>query len=165
MLTKLTAARLAARSGTSTVIANGRETEVLMRILQGEELGTLLIPEQESVAARKQWLAGQLKVRGTLVLDAGAVEVLRNSGRSLLAVGITGCEGRFSESAAVFRLRPCHFILTVDKSEAGTLVSGFMSPSSAVMDLSRLGPQALDRRLVVACGFLIMQDFLRASKA
>ncbi|MEZ5492280.1 MAG: glutamate 5-kinase [Gammaproteobacteria bacterium] len=101
MLTKLTAARLAARSGTRTVIANGREDEVLMRILQGDDLGTLLIPEQESVAARKQWLAGQLKVRGTLVLDAGAVEVLRNSGRSLLAVGITGCEGKFKRGDVV----------------------------------------------------------------
>jgi len=101
MLTKLSAARLAARSGTSTVIASGRETSVLLRILQGEELGTLLMPEREPVAARKQWLAGQLKVRGRLELDAGAVDVLRNSGRSLLAVGIRRCEGRFERGEVV----------------------------------------------------------------
>jgi len=101
MLTKVSAARLAARSGTSTVIASGREANVLLRILQGDRLGTLLIPEREPVAARKQWLAGQLKVRGRLELDAGAVEVLKNSGRSLLAVGIRRCEGRFERGEVV----------------------------------------------------------------
>ncbi len=101
MLTKLSAARLAARSGTSTVIASGREPDVLLRILQGEVLGTLLVPEREPVAARKQWLAGQLKVQGRLKLDAGAVEVLRNSGRSLLAVGISQCEGDFERGEVV----------------------------------------------------------------
>ena len=106
MLTKLSAAKLAARSGTSTVIASGREPEVLGRILQGEELGTLLIPEREPVAARKQWLAGQLKVEGRLELDAGAVDVLRNSGRSLLAVGIKSCSGRFERGDVVACVDP-----------------------------------------------------------
>ena len=101
MYTKLSAARLAARSGTSTVIASGREPEVLSRVLQGEELGTLLVPEREPVAARKQWLAGQLKVEGRLKLDAGAVDVLRNSGRSLLAVGISSCSGTFERGDVV----------------------------------------------------------------
>jgi glutamate 5-kinase len=101
MLTKLSAARLAARSGTSTVIAGGREQNVLGRILAGEELGTLLTPEREPVAARKQWLAGQLRVEGQLELDAGAVDVLRNSGRSLLAVGIRSCQGRFERGDVV----------------------------------------------------------------
>ena len=101
MLTKLSAARLAARSGACTIIASGREPEVLLRIVQGDQVGTLLIPEREPVAARKQWLAGQLKVRGRLILDAGAVEVLKNSGRSLLAVGIRDCEGRFERGEVV----------------------------------------------------------------
>ncbi len=101
MQTKLSAAHLAARSGACTVIANGREPEVLLRILQGDSIGTLLVPEQEPVAARKQWLAGQLKVQGRLELDAGAVEVLKNSGRSLLAVGIQGCQGRFERGEVV----------------------------------------------------------------
>jgi len=101
MLTKLSAAQLAARSGTSTVIASGREPEVLDRVLQGEELGTLLIPQREPVAARKQWLAGQLKVEGRLQLDAGAVEVLKNSGRSLLAVGISSSSGTFERGDVV----------------------------------------------------------------
>jgi glutamate 5-kinase len=83
------------------VIAYGREPEVLNRLLAGEELGTLLVPEREPVAARKQWLAGQLKEQGRLVLDSGAVEVLKNSGRSLLAVGIRACSGEFERGDVV----------------------------------------------------------------
>ena len=95
MATKLRAARLAARSGTATVIAPGRGEEVLERIARGEEVGTLLVPAQEPQAARKRWLAGHLQVRGTLVLDAGAVRVLRESGSSLLAVGVIEVTGNF----------------------------------------------------------------------
>lgn len=95
MLTKVRAARLAARSGTATVIAYGRESDVLARLLGGEELGTLFRPDLESMVARKRWLAGHLQVRGRLTLDAGAVRVLRDSGKSLLAVGVKGVEGRF----------------------------------------------------------------------
>ncbi|MDG4869248.1 glutamate 5-kinase, partial [Guyparkeria sp. 1SP6A2] len=75
MSTKVRAAQLAARSGAVTVIASGRQPEVITRIVQGEPLGTLLRPDQAPMAARKRWLAGQLQVRGTLVLDAGAVNV------------------------------------------------------------------------------------------
>jgi glutamate 5-kinase len=89
------AARLAARSGSATVIAAGREDRVLLRLAEGEELGTLFIPDQEPVAARKQWLAGHLQVRGTLTLDAGAVRVLRDSGKSLLPVGVKASRGEF----------------------------------------------------------------------
>ena len=77
MSTKLRAARLAARSGTATVIASGSQAGTLTRIAAGEGLGTLLIPAQGADAARKRWLAGQLQARGSLVLDAGAVKVLR----------------------------------------------------------------------------------------
>ncbi len=95
MLTKVRAARLAARSGASTVIAYGRVESVLERVLNGEEVGTLFLPDLEPMDARKRWLAGHLQVRGRLILDAGAARVLRDSGRSLLPVGVKGVEGRF----------------------------------------------------------------------
>ena len=101
MQTKLSAARLAARSGTSTVIAAGKAESVLERIYRGECVGTLLLPDQEPLAARKQWLAGHLQTRGRLVLDEGAVRVLRDSGKSLLAVGVTAVEGRFTRGEMV----------------------------------------------------------------
>lgn len=95
MTTKVQAARLAARSGAVTVIASGRQPEVLTRLAAGESLGTLLRPEEAPMAARKRWLAGQLQVRGSLTLDAGAVKVLRSSGSSLLAVGVKALSGDF----------------------------------------------------------------------
>lgn len=101
MLTKLRGARLAARSGAMTIIASGRESEVIQRIYQGEPLGTLLLPGQEPLAARKRWLAGHLQVKGRLVLDDGAVKVLRQQGSSLLAVGVTAVEGDFVRGDAV----------------------------------------------------------------
>ena len=101
MFTKLRAARLAARSGTATVIAHGREPEVLTRIAAGEPIGTLLIPAQEADAARKQWLAGHLKLAGYLTLDDGAVKALKQGGRSLLAVGIKRVSGDFSRGEVV----------------------------------------------------------------
>ncbi|MEH6469645.1 MAG: glutamate 5-kinase [Halopseudomonas sp.] len=101
MQTKVRAARLAARSGAATVIVGGRERDVLLRLRAGESLGTLLTPECEPQAARKQWLAGHLQARGTLVLDAGAVKVLAESGRSLLPVGVKSVEGGFSRGEMV----------------------------------------------------------------
>lgn len=95
MLTKIRAARLAARSGTVTCIANGRTEDILQLLRAGETNGTLLLPESGPLAARKQWLASHLKVKGTLVLDAGAVKVLNSSGKSLLPVGIKSCSGHF----------------------------------------------------------------------
>ncbi len=101
MVTKVRAARLAARSGTATVIASGNRDDVLGRISRGEDIGTLLAPAQEPQAARKQWLAGHLRVRGRLVLDAGAVAVIRERGRSLLAVGIKEVSGGFARGEVV----------------------------------------------------------------
>jgi glutamate 5-kinase len=95
MVTKVRAARLAARSGASTIIASGREADCLKRIREGEKLGTLLLADSELLLARKQWLAGHLQMRGSLQLDAGAVKKLCESGSSLLAVGVTAVEGRF----------------------------------------------------------------------
>ena len=101
MHTKLNAARLASRSGTPTRIASGHEPQVLARIAAGKEIGTLISPRAARLAARKQWLAGQLKVGGRLDLDAGAARVLRNSGSSLLAVGVRAVRGNFERGAFV----------------------------------------------------------------
>ncbi len=106
MATKLRAARVAARSGTATLIASGREPAVLQRIARGEAVGTLLVPAQEPHAARKRWLAGQLQVRGRLVLDEGAVKALRDQGKSLLAVGVKGVQGNFSRGEVVACVDP-----------------------------------------------------------
>ena len=101
MVTKLQAARLAARSGCNTVIVGGRNSGILTAVTQGVEVGTLLTASQQPLAARKQWLAGQLQVKGQLVLDAGAVKVLQQQGRSLLAVGVTQVKGQFTRGELV----------------------------------------------------------------
>ena len=101
MQTKLEAARLASRSGCNTVIAGGRNRDILTRICEGENLGTLLQAGQTPIAARKQWLAGQLQVKGRLMLDDGAAKVLRQQGRSLLAVGVTQVSGEFTRGELV----------------------------------------------------------------
>jgi glutamate 5-kinase len=101
MLTKVRAAALAARSGALTVITNGQEPEVLQRIAADEAVGTRLYPVRVPLAARKQWLAGQLQVKGHLTVDEGAMNVLRSAGRSLLPVGVTRVEGRFERGDLV----------------------------------------------------------------
>ena len=106
MRTKLEAAKLAARSGTATVIASGRAGDVLGRLAAGEAVGTLLRPPRPPLAARKRWLAGQLRPRGILTLDAGAVKVLKGSGRSLLAVGVTAVAGSFRRGEPVSCVGP-----------------------------------------------------------
>lgn len=106
MLTKVLAAKRAALSGANTVIAYGRERDVLTRLSSGEPLGTRLIAETLSLAARKTWLAGHLKTSGTLVLDEGAVRVLRNEGKSLLPIGVTAVTGIFERGEVVSCLAP-----------------------------------------------------------
>ncbi len=106
MRTKLLAAAKAARSGAATVIAWGREPEVLPRILAGDRIGTYLAPTEERMAARKRWLADQMQVRGRLWLDAGAAKVLREAGRSLLPVGVQAVEGSFRRGELVVCLDP-----------------------------------------------------------
>ncbi|WP_020410271.1 glutamate 5-kinase [Hahella ganghwensis] len=101
MYTKLRAARLASRSGAATVIVGGRQEKVLTRLREGEELGTLLLSDQERLDARKQWLAGHLKTKGQLTLDDGAVRVLTRQGRSLLPVGVKAANGRFQRGEMV----------------------------------------------------------------
>lgn len=101
MVTKVSAARLAARSGTATVIAPGKGESVLERIRAGDQVGTLLVPVREPQAARKRWLAGQLQVRGRLTLDDGAARALREQGKSLLAVGVKAVKGDFNRGELV----------------------------------------------------------------
>lgn len=101
MVTKIRAARLAARSGAHTLIASGREEQVLTRLLQGEDIGTLLYAQVSPMAARKRWIAGHLRVKGDIVIDTGAVRALRQRGVSLLAAGIVDCQGSFSRGDVV----------------------------------------------------------------
>ena len=101
MLTKVRAAKLAARSGAATVIAAGREPQILHRIVSGERVGTLFTPDQVPILARKRWLAGHLQLRGRITLDAGAVKVLRESGKSLLPVGVKAVSGEFGRGEMV----------------------------------------------------------------
>ena len=95
MITKLKAAKLAARSGANTVIAGGRVNQILSRLSEGEALGTMLISDKEPIAARKQWLVGRLKVCGSLTLDLGASKMLTDHGKSLLPVGVLSIKGTF----------------------------------------------------------------------
>jgi glutamate 5-kinase len=101
MVTKLSAARVAARSGAMTVIADGRTPDVVVRLWRGESIGTLLVGDLEPLDARKRWIAGQLRTKGELVLDDGAVRVLRTAGRSLLPVGVTATRGKFERGDVV----------------------------------------------------------------
>jgi len=106
MLTKVAAARRAARSGAHTVIASGREPEVLVRLAQGERIGTLLTAQTVPLAARKQWLADHLTVSGQLRLDAGAVKALVRDGKSLLPIGVTEAAGEFQRGEVVVCIDP-----------------------------------------------------------
>jgi glutamate 5-kinase len=101
MLTKVLAAKRAARSGAHTIIASGREQNVLIRLAAGELIGTQLIAHQATMAARKQWLADHLQVRGKLVLDAGAVKALIQGGKSLLPIGVHEALGDFERGEVV----------------------------------------------------------------
>jgi glutamate 5-kinase len=101
MLTKVIAAKRAARSGAHTVIASGHELNVLQRLAAGEKIGTQLLAQTMTLAARKQWLADHLQVRGALTLDAGAAKALAQGGKSLLAIGVTEVMGEFERGEVV----------------------------------------------------------------
>jgi len=95
MRTKILAAERAAQTGTTTVIADGREPDVLKKLAEGVALGTMLTSDRKPRDARKRWLADQLRAKGTLTLDDGACRMLTDKGSSLLAVGVTACTGEF----------------------------------------------------------------------
>ncbi len=101
MLTKVLAAKRAARSGAATIIASGREADVLVRLAAGEEIGTALAAEPVSLGARKQWLADHVQLAGRLALDAGAVRALQREGKSLLPIGVVSVSGEFERGEVV----------------------------------------------------------------
>lgn len=101
MVTKLRAARLAARSGTETIIASGRVENIVASATSGANIGTWLRTGKQPQNARKQWLAGMVQIQGSVELDDGAVRVLRESGRSLLPVGVRGVQGKFARGDMV----------------------------------------------------------------
>jgi len=106
MLTKVFAAQRAARSGASTIIACGREHDVLTRLARGEAIGTMLSAEQTSLAARKQWLADHVRLAGQLTLDSGAVRALTCDGKSLLPIGVVAVSGQFGRGEVVGCIAP-----------------------------------------------------------
>jgi glutamate 5-kinase len=107
MATKLLAARRAARSGATTVILSGHQADNLQRLAKGETVGTLLWPDNEPMTARQQWLVGHLIPKGTITLDEGAVRVVQQQGKSILAVGVKHVHGQFTRGELVV----CHDVL------------------------------------------------------
>ncbi|WP_321800826.1 glutamate 5-kinase [Caballeronia sp. J97] len=101
MLTKILAAKRAAHSGANTVIASGREADVLTRLASGEMIGTQLIARTARMAARKQWMADHLQVRGHVVIDDGAVNKLTADGKSLLPIGVIDVKGAFDRGEVI----------------------------------------------------------------
>lgn len=101
MITKILAAKRAAGSGASTVIAWGREPQALIRLTQGEPIGTLLVAQTQKMQARKQWMADHLQMRGSVTVDAGAVVKVQAEGKSLLPIGMTAVQGDFSRGDVI----------------------------------------------------------------
>ena len=101
MITKIMAAKRAAGSGASTVIAWGREPDCLLRLARGDAIGTLLLAPTQKKQARKQWIADHLQLRGAITVDEGAVAKLRDEGKSLLPIGMTAVEGDFSRGDVI----------------------------------------------------------------
>ena len=101
MITKILAAKRAAGSGASTVIAWGREPNALLRLVQGDAIGTLLVAQTPKNQARKQWIADHLQLRGSVMVDAGAASKLRDEGKSLLPIGMTSVDGDFSRGEVI----------------------------------------------------------------
>jgi glutamate 5-kinase len=101
MITKVLAAKRAASSGASTVIAYGRETDVLLRLAAGEAIGTTFVAATPKLAARKQWMADHLQLRGAVVVDDGAARKVRDEGKSLLPIGVTEVQGEFQRGDVI----------------------------------------------------------------
>ena len=137
MYTKVLAAKRAARSGAATVVASGAEPDVLWRLAQGDEIGTLFKPAQSRLAARKQWLAGQLRVCGRITVDEGARRALSQGGRSLLPIGVTAVDGHFERGDLVSIVEAdgrefARGLANYDAIQAARLCG---QPSSAIADL------------------------------
>jgi len=137
MLTKILAAKRAARSGAHTVIASGREPDVMVRLAEGECIGSELRAELPVLSARKQWMADHLRLRGKLTLDAGAIHALLVEGKSLLPVGVRGIEGDFEPGDVVACLDPdgkecARGLINYSSSDARRIMG---QPSSKIAEL------------------------------
>lgn len=106
MITKILAAKRAAASGASTVIAWGREPRALLRLMSGEAIGTALLAQTAKYQARKRWMADHLQLRGSVTVDAGAVSKIAGEGKSLLPIGMTAVDGDFSRGEVIAVLDP-----------------------------------------------------------
>ena len=126
MLTKLAAARFAAKSGCDTWILDGRATDTLVRLLRGEEVGTHLTSDITPIDARKQWIAGQLRSRGELTIDEGAARALVNNGVSLLPIGVKEVTGNFHRGDVVT-------VLDIDGNEIARGLSNYSDQEARVI--------------------------------
>lgn len=138
MITKVLAARRAAGSGASTVIAWGREPDVLLRLAAGEAIGTALVAATQKLAARKQWMADHLQLRGSVVIDDGAAQKLRREGKSLLPIGIVEVRGEFHRGDVV----------AVRDAAGGEVARGLANYSSAEARLIARQPSSEIGRLL-----------------
>ena len=154
MQTKLRAARLAARSGAWTWIASGQQVQVLDKMAQADGLGSLLYTEQAPLAARKQWLAGHLQMKGELIIDAGAVNALRGANVSLLPVGVIAYRGEFQRGDMVMCVNEAGQKIACGLvNYAGNEVQKILrQPSSAIE--ARLG--YVDRPELIHCDNLVV---------
>ena len=132
MITKILAAKRAAGSGASTVIAWGREPDALIRLSQGEAIGTLLVAQTQKNQARKQWMADHLQMRGAVVVDDGAAVKVRAEGKSLLPIGMVSVEGDFSRGD----------VIAVRDAAGGELARGLANYSSSEARLLCRKPSA-----------------------
>ena len=126
MLTKILAAKRAAGSGASTVIAWGRQPQVLLKLVQGEAIGTLLVAQTAKNQARKQWMADHLQMRGSVVIDAGAALKVNAEGKSLLPIGMTSVQGDFSRGDVIA-------IKGVDGEEIGRGLANYSSSEARLI--------------------------------
>jgi glutamate 5-kinase len=101
MVTKIEAAKLATASGVTVIVADGREPNVILRLVAGETVGTRFLPSTSRLESRKRWMLSGLSTKGKLVVDSGAVLALKKQNRSLLAAGISHVEGKFQRGAIV----------------------------------------------------------------
>ena len=138
MITKVVAARRAAGSGASTVIAWGREADVLLRLARGESIGTLLVAATPKLAARKQWMADHLQLRGAVVIDAGAVAKVRDEGKSLLPIGMIEVQGDFMRGD----------VIAVRSPEGREIARGLANYTSSQARLIARKPSAEFERLL-----------------
>jgi glutamate 5-kinase len=138
MLTKILAAKRAAGSGASTVIAWGREPDVLLRLARGEAIGTALIAATPKQAARKQWMADHLQLRGSVIVDAGAASKVCAEGKSLLPIGVIDVQGDFHRGD----------VIAVRSAEGREIARGLANYSSAEARLIARKPSSDFERLL-----------------